>query len=109
MEKLGRIGWIDLTVPGVDMGGYQDYCMVPNGAQEPVAGICHSRGANAALPPVWLIYISVSDMEESIRRCLERGGKLRTQIQSMGSQGRYCVIEDPAGAVSALFEPSKQM
>jgi hypothetical protein len=80
MEKLGQVGWIDLTVPDaeavrdfyqhvtgwtaspVDMGGYQDYCMNPPGAGQPVAGICHARGVNAGLPPVWMIYITVAEL-----------------------------------------------
>src|SRR5262249_19690384 len=120
--NLGQIGWVDLTVPDadavrdfyqhvtgwtpspVDMGGYQDYCMNPAGTEGPVAGICHARAANAGLPPVWLIYVNVPDLDESLRQCLARGGKLRSQPRSMGAQGRYCVIEDPAGAVAALFE-----
>jgi predicted enzyme related to lactoylglutathione lyase len=81
--------------------------MRAGGAEQPVAGICHARGANAALPPVWMIYIIVADLEESIRRCPDRGGKLRTQPESMGSQGRFCIIEDPAGAVAGVFEPPK--
>jgi predicted enzyme related to lactoylglutathione lyase len=118
----GKIEWIDLTVPDaervrdfyarvtgwsaspVDMEGYQDFCMVPEGAGEPVAGICHARGQNAAMPPVWMIYITVDDLDESVRRCEALGGKLRTPVHNMGAQGRYCVIEDPAGAVAALFE-----
>jgi hypothetical protein len=26
----------------------------------------------------------------------------------MGTNGRFCVIEDPAGAICALFEPAKR-
>ena len=121
----GKIGWIDLTVSnaegvrdfyqsvtgwtpsGVDMGGYRDFCMHPPGESQPVAGICHARGPNADLPPVWLVYITVDDLDESVRRCESLGGKVRVAVRSMGSMGRYCVIEDPAGAVAALFEPPK--
>ena len=122
----GKIGWIDLTVPNaealrdfyqgvtgwtpapVDMGGYQDFCMHPPGEPQPVAGICHARGDNANLPPVWLIHITVDDLDEAIRRCAELGGKLLIPARSMGAMGRYCVIEDPAGAVSGLFESPKE-
>lgn len=118
----GQIGWIDLTVPDaqslcafyqhvtgwtpspVAMGGYSDYCMSPTGSA-PVAGICHARGENAAMPPVWMIYITVPDLDESLRRVEERGGKIRVPVRSMEA-GRYYVIEDPAGAVAALFEPA---
>lgn len=119
----GHIGWVDLTVAdaigirdfykdvtgwtasGVDMGGYEDFNMSPPGSDTPVAGVCHARGSNADVPPVWLIYIVVSDLDESIRRSETRGGKLRKPATNMGGMGRYCVIEDPAGAVAALFEP----
>ena len=47
------------------------------------------------------------DLDESIARCSRLGGKLRRAVESMGNMGRFCVIEDPAGAVCALFEPSK--
>jgi predicted enzyme related to lactoylglutathione lyase len=55
---------------------------------------------------VWLIYITVADLDEAMRRCQERGGKVRVPAKDMGGQGRYAIIEDPAGAVAALFEPS---
>jgi predicted enzyme related to lactoylglutathione lyase len=118
----GKIGWIDLTVPDatavrdfyqsvagwtpsdVDMGGYNDYCMHPPGDEQPAAGICHARGANAAMPPVWMVYITVEDLDESLRQCAALGGKQLGAIRSMGPTARYCVIEDPAGAVAALFE-----
>jgi predicted enzyme related to lactoylglutathione lyase len=74
------------------------------GAVQPVAGICHARGHNADLPPVWLIYITVADLDEAVRQCQQRGGKVRVPPKDMGGQGRYRVIEDPAGAVAALFE-----
>ena len=123
----GQIGWIDLTVADasalrdfyqdvagwspspVDMGGYNDYCMVPPGMTEPVAGICNARGRNTGLPPVWLVYITVADLDEAARRCLDRGGKLLRPIESMGSQGRFCVIQDPAGAVAALYQSAGEL
>jgi predicted enzyme related to lactoylglutathione lyase len=121
----GQIGWIDLTVADapairdfyqrvtgwesapVEMGGYQDFCMHPPGEAQPVAGICHARGPNADLPPVWMVYITVADLDESFRRCEEMGGRLARPVESMGNLGRFCVIEDPAGAVCALFEPAR--
>ena len=120
----GQIGWLDLTVPDavalrdfyqsvagwtpspVQMGDYQDFCMIPPGETAPVAGICHARGSNAGLPPVWLVYINVADLDESLRQTLERGGKILRPAISMGAQGRYSIIADPAGAVCALFEPA---
>lgn len=122
VPAVGQIGWIDLTVPNAEdvrefyvhvtgwssspvaMGDYNDYCMIPPGADKPAAGVCHARGVNAALPPVWMIYIMVADLDESVRRCLERGGKVRVPTREMPGSGRYCIIEDPAGAIAGLFQ-----
>ncbi|HUP60967.1 MAG TPA: VOC family protein [Thermoanaerobaculia bacterium] len=123
MTNIGTVGWIDLTVPDadairdfyrdivgwttsdVDMGGYNDYCMVVPGSEQAVAGVCHARGTNAGLPAQWLIYINVADLDQSIKSCTDRGGTILAGPKTMGEQGRYCVIRDPAGAVAALFEP----
>lgn len=120
--ELGSIAWVDLTVPdaeamrdfysqvvgwraeAVDMGGYSDFNMLAPGNGKPVAGICHARGVNADLPPQWLLYIAVEDLDEAMARCRELGGKVVAGPKGMAGQGRYCVIQDPAGAVAALYE-----
>jgi uncharacterized protein len=124
-EKLetGSIIWADLTIPDaenvktfysnvigwkpepVSMGNYNDFSMVSPDSGRTNAGICHSRGANADLPPQWLIYFTVKDVDESAKRCRESGGKVIAGPRDMGKYGRYCVIQDPAGAVAALFSP----
>jgi len=118
----GSITWMDLTVENADevrdfysavvgwkpdavpMGGYDDYSMNEPGDGRAVAGICHARGANAELPPQWLIYITVADIEESVRQCLAHGGETLGDIRTMGGYGHMCVIRDPVGAVAALFQ-----
>lgn len=119
---IGSINWADLTVEnapqlrdfyrevvgwgtaGVDMGGYSDFCMTESHTDNAVAGICHARGLNAGLPPVWLIYITVAELDVSMARCKELGGEVIAEPRTMGQQGRYCIVRDPAGAVAALFE-----
>jgi len=71
------------------------------------AGVCHSRGVNAELPPCWLVYITVSDLDASIGRCRELGGKVISEPKDLGPAGRFCVIQDPAGAYAALFQPAE--
>jgi len=121
---VGAVTWFDLTVDDaesvrdfysavvgwepkpVPMGDYDDFSMNSPETGDPMAGVCFARGANAQLPPLWMIYVNVEDIEESTRRCVELGGKLVTEIRTMGSFGRFCAIEDPAGATMSLFEPS---
>ncbi len=90
----------------VDMGGYSDYCMMPPGAEAPAAGICHARGENSNLPPQWLIYITVADLSASLAACTARGGRVVTPTREMGG-GKMAVIQDPAVAVAALFQPGQ--
>ena len=122
--KVGTIGWVDLTVPDavrvrdfytgvvgwatdpVDMGGYEDYCMVPPEGGAPAAGVCHARGSNEGLPPVWLVYLTVADLDASARKVDELGGEILVAAKIMRRYGRYCVIKDPAGAVAASYEPA---
>lgn len=99
------VGW---TSESVNMGGYSDYSMNLPGNGTPMAGICHARGVNEGLPPQWLVYIAVPALEQSMTRCEELGGKVLSPPRSIGAAGRFCVIQDPAGAVAALFEAATQ-
>jgi predicted enzyme related to lactoylglutathione lyase len=121
---IGSIKWVDLTVPyaeevrdfyrevvgwrwtGLDMGGYEDFCMNLPAGGKTVAGICHARGTNADLPPAWLVYITVADVDRSAARCVSLGGAVLVGPKELGGMGRVCVIRDPAGAPAALFEPA---
>ena len=121
MPAIGTIAHLDLTVPEaatlrdfysavlgwqaqpLDMGGYDDFVMLAADGATPVAGVCHARGENAALPPQWLVYITVADLDASIARCEERGGEVIAAPKGEGA-GRYCIIRDPAGAVMALMQ-----
>lgn len=119
-SNVGAITWFDLTVKNapkvrdfyrkvvgwksspVNMGGYEDFCMNTPADGKTVAGICHARGENAALPPQWLLYITVADLDVSLKKCRAAGGKVLIKARSLG-EGRMAVIQDPAGAVAALF------
>lgn len=122
--RPGAILWTDLTVPeaervrdfyeavvgwtptAVEMGGYADWSMETDDGTA-VAGVCHARGVNADLPPVWLVYVAVADLDASLARCEAGGGAVVVGPRHMGAHGRYAVIRDPAGAVLALIEPAR--
>lgn len=121
-SKTGSISWIDMSTADaggvrdfykavvgwdtedVDMGGYADYVMKAPDSGDGVAGVCHARGSNADLPPGWLIYITVADVEASAAACREYGGKVLVEPRGLAG-GRFCVVEDPGGSVAALYQP----
>ena len=114
--KPGAIIWTDLTIPNADfirdfyeaVVGWKasplngDYEMCDPETGQPVAGVCHAMGVNAELPPQWLIYVAVADLEQSLKQCTQRGGKIITRHSA-----KYCVIEDPAGAVMMLCQAQR--
>ena len=120
--KTGSMGWLDLTVANADevrdfyssvigwkpenvsMGDYNDYNMTSPENGEPCAGVCHKKGVNEKLPSVWMVYFIVENMNESVKQVKSLGGKVLVEPKNMGGQGQYAVIEDPAGAVCALYE-----
>lgn len=122
IPPIGSIMWADLTVEDaprlrdfykevvgwtatdVDMGGYHDYCMNQPEDARTVAGVCHARGQNATLPPQWLIYVTVQDLDASVDRCVALGGEVIAPPRDYGGTGRYAVLRDPAGAPFAVFE-----
>lgn len=120
---VGCIAWLDLTVANAeatrdfyrevigwtaedvamehDGDRYADFNML-GGDGDGAAGICHARGPNADVPPVWMLYLPVGDLDESLRRVEQEGGKVRSR--NLGSDGAVttAVIEDPVGVCCAL-------
>lgn len=118
----GTIGWFDLTVQPAEkvrdfytavvgwesraltMEGYDDFVMLRHDNGESVTGICHARGLNKDIPPVWMIYITVENLAESLEAVKAKGGFVIGGVRNFEEQGKYCFIRDPAGAVCALFQ-----
>lgn len=128
-KPIGEIVWRDLTVPkapklrdfyqqvigwdsvdhpmpaGEGHGAYSDFVMGSPGEQgelDAVAGICHAKGDNAKMPPAWVMYVRVADLEASIKSAVDLGGLLIDGPRNMGP-GRMAVVRDPIGAVIGLW------
>ena len=121
--RAGCISWLDLTVSNasatrdfyrqvvdwsvqeVEMEDaserYADYNMCGDDG-DPLAGVCHARGVNQGLPPIWMIYLPVGDLAESLRRAREGGGKVIKATRGTDGEYAYAVIQDPVGACLAL-------
>ncbi len=63
-----------------------------------MAGVC-----NAKLPPQWIIYITVENVDNCIERCKALGGKMIDGPRTSGGKP-FCVVQDPAGAVAVLLQ-----
>ncbi|GAB4331398.1 MAG: VOC family protein [Calditrichia bacterium] len=94
------IGWETGTV---SMGDYNDYTMHRSSDGKPVAGICHKRGINSEIPPVWMVYITVENVDSAAEKVTQLGGEVLLPPTNMGENAKFCVIKDPAGAICALY------
>ncbi|MGB3227792.1 MAG: VOC family protein [Saprospiraceae bacterium] len=119
---IGSFSWADLTVENateikdfyasvigytiteMDMGGYSDYCMNSPDDNQTKSGICHARGGNKDIPPMWLVYFYVADLDASLEILKQKGGEILSGPKSYGGGARYAIIKDPAGACCALFQ-----
>ncbi len=122
-DVVGRISWLDLTVSDAsatrdfyqevvgwsvqdiemeDAGGrYSDYAMCASDGAA-VAGVCHARGVNQGLSPVWMICLPVGDLAQSLARVQENGGEVVAARKGSDGEFRYAAIRDPVGACLAL-------
>lgn len=121
-KTIGAITWIDLTIQegervrdfyadvigwktmDVSMGDYNDYCMLSPDDDVVRSGVCHQRGENKDLPPAWIMYVNVADLDASLEAVKRSGGEMIGEIRKMGEKARYCIIKDPAGAYLGLFD-----
>jgi len=96
------IGW---TTRDQDMAGFTYTVLMPAGSDEQVGGIMSMTGPQwEGVPPHWMPYIAVEDVDDRADKCVELGGKIKIKPTDIPNVGRFCVIEDPTGAVVSLFQ-----
>lgn len=116
--RVGHIAGLDLTVADAaaardfyrevvgwtaadDEGSEIDVAMLAEDGRA-VATIRHARDADRHVPAVWLLHLPVGDLDESLRRVAEEGG--RVVHETTGSDGRrtHATVEDPVGVMVTL-------
>ena len=55
------------------------------------------------VPAHWMAYITVKDVDATAKKVGELGGQLLHGPQDVPKVGRFCVIQDPTGAVVSLI------
>ncbi|MGD8453091.1 MAG: VOC family protein [Phycisphaerae bacterium] len=96
------IGW-KMTDQAVAGTPYTTFA--PEGAERSVGGMMQMSGPQfEGLPPHWMPYIAVKDIDDCAKRCTALGGSIRVPPTDIPNVGRFCVIADPTGAVISLFQ-----
>ncbi len=59
----------------------------------------------AGIPPHWLPYVAVDDVDAMAARADKLGARIPVSPQDIPGIGRFAVLEDPTGAVLAVMKP----
>jgi predicted enzyme related to lactoylglutathione lyase len=123
--NTGRFVWYDLMTPdpkaaiafyGEVVGwkaqpyGDSHYTMWV-GQQGPLGGVMElpEEATKMGAPPHWTANVQVADVDQTIARAKELGGRLYHGPEDIPEIGRFAVIGDPQGASIAVFAPSRDM
>lgn len=97
-------GWEFVDKPMKDM----NYTFIKKSGKE-FGGIwAIPAGMKDQIPPHWLAYISVDDVEKSLKLAAQNGAKVLKPVQKAGDMGLFAVIQDPTGAHIALWQALKK-
>jgi predicted enzyme related to lactoylglutathione lyase len=89
-----------------DMGDAMGHYQVASLGDTQVAGIMSPPPGAPPMRPSWGCYVTVSQVEGTVQRCLELGGKVLVPAMDVPGVGRMAVIQDPQGATLSVMQYS---
>jgi predicted enzyme related to lactoylglutathione lyase len=99
----GLFGWkmVAMNMPGMK------YSVVSVGKDE-VAGIMPlPPKAPKKMPPQWGVYVTVDDVDATAKKTVKLGGKVLMPPTDIPGVGRFCVVQDPQGAMLSVITYEK--
>jgi predicted enzyme related to lactoylglutathione lyase len=100
----GLFGWETETM---SMGDQGDYTMFKGGGGQPAGGMMAIQPEMGPIPPNWLVYFAVDDVDNSHDNAVGLGGKAIVPPTDIMEVGRFAVIADPVGAVFGIYKSTK--
>ena len=79
-------------VPGME------YTLVKYGGEQ-MGGIMATPPGAERMPPCWGVYVTVDDVDATAKLAVEMGGKVLVSPRDIPQVGRFCVLQDPQGAM----------
>lgn len=59
--------------------------------------------APPGMPPHWGVYVTVDDVDATVRKAQQLGGRVLVPPQDIPEVGRFSVLQDPQGAVISVI------
>jgi uncharacterized protein len=92
-------------VSDVKMGPGMTYTMIDTGSDEAGAGIQKKETAKA--PSMWLSYVEVADVKETVAKAKKMGAKVVVAYPPIPEMGAFGIFKDPGGALLGVWEQEK--
>lgn len=93
-------GWTFQEMPMSDGGTY----VIAKKDNDELAGLfLKPKETPEHIPPHWGSYITVDDVDATARKAQENGGTIIYPLTDIPEVGRFCVIQDPQGAVFSII------
>lgn len=100
----GLFGW---ETESMEMGDMGVYTMFNRGAGKPAGGMVAISPEKGPVPPHWLVYFRVADVDGSTDQAVSLGGAAIVPPTDIPHAGRLAVIADPTGAVFGIYKPNQ--
>lgn len=94
------LGWKSVDMP---MGDFT-YTIYKNNETD-AAGMMAITPEMGNVPPHWMAYIKVEDVDATAAKVDELGGKIVVSPTDIPEVGRFCTLIDPTGAAISIFKP----
>lgn len=122
VNTIGAMGWNELYTKDVekakdfysklfgwtyDVDKDSGYVMIQNKGRAN-GGIFAITPEMGDMPPMWVVYFTVKDMDASLAKVKDLGGKVHMGPKKIGP-GKIAMIADPAGASFIIIELSPDM
>lgn len=88
-------GW---KLEAMPMGEGGEYHVISVGDMQ-IGGIMARPPQGGDMPPAWGSYVTVEDVDATAAKVKDLGGNILTEPQDIPKVGRFCVLQDPQGAV----------
>ena len=93
------LGWktVDSGMPGMK------YTLIKAGDKDAGGMMEMPADIPAQVPPHWMTYVAVDDVDALAAKVEGLGGKLLNPVMDIPQVGRFCIVQDPTGAVLSLI------
>ena len=97
-------GWKEKTSTGAGMTYTEFYA-----GDAPMGGMMEMNAQMVSMnvPPNWLTYFQVADVDATANQAASLGAKMTVPPMDIPNTGRFSVIQDPQGAMFAIYKPAR--